>query len=83
MSESDVTKGNELTGKWRVGVLDCANLGISYHTLDNVHLSEPEALTVVARWQALDAGRRFNWLVGRVEAGDSLRYGGGVSKAKG
>lgn len=54
--------------KWRVGVIDCSTLAITYQLLDNPQLSEQQALSVVARWQALDSGRRYNWLHGRVEA---------------
>lgn len=59
--------------RWRVGVFDCATLACSWQTLDNVHLTEDEALSVVQRWQAVDSGRRYNWLDGRLEAKEAKR----------
>jgi hypothetical protein len=53
--------------KWRTGVINCQTLAITYHTLDNPKLSVDSALAVVDRWNALDKGRRLNWLVGRYE----------------
>jgi hypothetical protein len=51
--------------KWRIGVMNCYTLVITYQSLDSLQLTEPEALSVVDRWNRLDAGRRLNWLVGR------------------
>mgnify|MGYP001578593913 FL=1 len=53
--------------KWRVGVMDCETLAVSFQTLDNPHLTEQQALSIVERWQRIDSGRRYNWLDGRVE----------------
>jgi hypothetical protein len=53
--------------KWRTGVICCKTLAISYHTLDNANLLSTQALAIVDRWNALDKGRRLNWLVGRYD----------------
>ncbi len=57
---------NQCDNKWQVGVLDCRSLRITYQHLDNPHLTEPQALSVIARWSISEAGRRMSWLVGRM-----------------
>ena len=51
--------------KWRIGVIDCSTLVITYQHLDSLQATEAYALSVVDRWNVLDSGRRLNWLVGR------------------
>jgi hypothetical protein len=67
MSETHMTSVVNLTTKWRIGVINCSNLAITYQTLDNPNMLQGQALAVVDRWNALDKGRRLNWLVGRYD----------------
>jgi hypothetical protein len=53
--------------KWRTGVICCRTLAITYQTLDNANMLQGQALAVIERWNALDKGRRLNWLVGRYD----------------
>jgi hypothetical protein len=75
MSETHMTSVVNLTTKWRIGVIHCQTLAISYQTLDNPNLLSQQALAVVDRWNALDKGRRLNWLVGRFEVSTGREVG--------
>jgi len=54
--------------KWQVGVIDCKTLSITYQHLDSLQMTEQQALSIVDKWNRVDAGRRLNWLVGRMPA---------------